>query len=444
MPHPPRPTPPGLLHAGSPAFRWSCRSVEQIILFDGYQIVVTTDVPCHLWMRWSTNPPQYHTVPSLRRGVYMHGNRYFCFTVYRDNEQEEAGDTLIHTFIKHNWPHCETRYFYFIGERFGLPSPSNSPCFEKHFDQAKAPPLPEHMDELVSIEPQYLGFSAAGAWTEIDLTHAIHPDATGIIFCVINTDSGASREFGLRAKGSAHAWLADQKRYTQTWGLCPVSADRKIEYFSSFAGVHDLWIMGYTGPNVHFLEPPVDITPPGTSTWTEKDLSAHAPGAIAVILDLGNSADVTPGWGARCKGSTDNRTRGCGHVFPVIKCDEAQKIELYLWPAVAGISKAHLIGYITANVTMETDAPSMLLGARLNWVPVPITASYATPKFAFVEMDSTTGWVDFGAQKRYSLRNILYDGDNHNWAIVHCDDDFKIELYREHDVQGWWLHGVSH
>lgn len=395
-------------------------------------------------MRWSTNPPQYHTVPSLRRGVYMHGNRYFCFTVYKDNEQEEAGDTTIHTFIKHNWQHCETRYFYFIGERFGLPSPSTSPVFEKHFDQAKAPPPPEHMDELVSIEPQFYTLPTINAWTELDLSHEIHPDATGIIFCVINTDVGAERNLGLRAKGSAHTWAPTMKRHTITWGLVPVDADRKIEYYTTFSGIHHLWIMGYTGPNVHYLETPVDITPPGTSTWTEKDLAAHAPGAIAVILDLGNSVTLTSGWGARCKGSTDNRIRGCGRVFPVIKCDEAQKIELYLWPGPSGVSKAYLIGYITANVTMETNAPDRQAGPNASWNAIGVNVSYPTPKFAFIEWSSSAVWIDFGARKRYSLRNIKYDGDNHNWAIVHCNYEGRIEIWRQFVVDGQFLHGVSH
>lgn len=374
----------------------------------------------------------------------MHGNRYFCFTVYTDNEQEEEGDTYIHTFIKHDWPDCQTRYFYFVGERFGLPSPSTSPVFEKHFSQAEAPPPPEHMDELVSIEPQYRVFQAGVTWLELDLTHEIHPDATGIIFCVINSDIGASRYLGLRAKGSAHTWASPLKRHTHTWGLCPVSTDLKIEYYPSYLGTVNMWIMGYTGRNVHYLEPPVDITPGVELAWTPTDLSTHAPNAKAVILDAGKGTTLFPAFGARCTGSTDNRIQGCGHVFPVIKCSATQSIDLYVHNHSPANAKVWLLGYITDNVTMETNGINLQAGPNATWNLHIVTASYPTPKFAFIEWAAPGVTADFGARKRHSLRDIRYDGDAHNWAIVHCNHTGHIEMWREVVVDGQFLQGVSH
>lgn len=61
----------------------------------------------------------------------------FCFTVYADIEQEEAGDTLEHTFIVRTWPVPQTRYFYLIGTIDEVPSPSTSNIFTYHF-----PPKP--------------------------------------------------------------------------------------------------------------------------------------------------------------------------------------------------------------------------------------------------------------------------------------------------------------
>ncbi len=115
------------------------KTIVQTKLADGYEIVITTDVPCHLWMRWSTQNPWIHSIPSLRRGIEIHGDVYFCFTVYKDNEQEEAGDTLTHTFIKHDWPHCETRYFYFTGDIEGNPVVSTTAIFKKHFEFVAIP-----------------------------------------------------------------------------------------------------------------------------------------------------------------------------------------------------------------------------------------------------------------------------------------------------------------
>jgi hypothetical protein len=65
----------------------------------------------------------------------MHGDLYICFTAYHDNEQEEAGDTLVHTFIKVDWPVCQTRYFYFYGSIAGEMCVSTSAVFALHKEE---------------------------------------------------------------------------------------------------------------------------------------------------------------------------------------------------------------------------------------------------------------------------------------------------------------------
>jgi len=78
-------------------------------------------------------PPRIHKKPSYRRGLWIADDVRFCFTVFEDNEQTEAGDTTTHTFTKEPWPVCETRWFYFHGTVGGDSSPSTTPFFEKHF-----------------------------------------------------------------------------------------------------------------------------------------------------------------------------------------------------------------------------------------------------------------------------------------------------------------------
>ncbi|MBA7641850.1 hypothetical protein ES703_49535 [subsurface metagenome] len=116
-----------------PPARFSVRDIQQTIQPVGYIIVVTTDIPCHLFMRWTLEKPRTHKDPVLRRGAYFPEKVRFCFVKYVDNEQGEAGDTLIHTFVKLDWPICQTRYFYFWGTIASESSPSESPLFYKHF-----------------------------------------------------------------------------------------------------------------------------------------------------------------------------------------------------------------------------------------------------------------------------------------------------------------------
>ncbi|GAH42545.1 unnamed protein product, partial [marine sediment metagenome] len=113
--------------------RWSIRDLEQVITPDGYILIAYTDVPCHLYCRMTLQPPRIHKKPSYRRGLWIADDVRFCFTVFEDNEQTEAGDTTTHTFVKEPWPVCETRWFYFHATVDAGPSPSTSPYFEKHF-----------------------------------------------------------------------------------------------------------------------------------------------------------------------------------------------------------------------------------------------------------------------------------------------------------------------
>lgn len=142
MPQPPRPPIKPWL---SPDFYFAVLDVQQILQPTGYYFVVTTDVPCRLCMRWTTNPPQYHNYPRFLRGVYMHSDRYICFTAYNDNWQQEPGEGTTHTFIKLGWPSCQTRWFYFWGTKGVHVMASTSCIFEKHFTAPPPPPVTEYL-----------------------------------------------------------------------------------------------------------------------------------------------------------------------------------------------------------------------------------------------------------------------------------------------------------
>lgn len=125
-PNPP-PTPPD-----PPIDNWLIIQIDQLRTATGEKIIVYTNVPCHLWMRWSLLPPWIHKIPKTRRGLTTMTDFYYCFDVYTDNEQTGAGDTLAHVFVKEPWPYCEKRWYYFHGEINSIPSKSTSPLFEKH------------------------------------------------------------------------------------------------------------------------------------------------------------------------------------------------------------------------------------------------------------------------------------------------------------------------
>ena len=123
---------------------WAPYQLQYTPITDGYKIFFTTDNPCHLFMRWTLVPPQQHKIPRLRRGVYLFDDKRFCFVAWHENEQQEPGDTYVHSFIKTAWPVCQTRYFYFVGTRQAEQQPSTSPIFTKHRFEPPPPTQFEH------------------------------------------------------------------------------------------------------------------------------------------------------------------------------------------------------------------------------------------------------------------------------------------------------------
>ena len=111
----------------------SVRDIQYQFLCAGLAVIVKTDIQCHLFMRWTTVKPRIHLIPAYRRGIYLHGDTYFCFVAHKDNEQAEAGDTFTHTFLKYTWPSCETRWFYFWGKVADQVCKSTTSVFEYHY-----------------------------------------------------------------------------------------------------------------------------------------------------------------------------------------------------------------------------------------------------------------------------------------------------------------------
>lgn len=134
--------------------RWYLKSVDYIITATGVKIIAYTDVACHLTFRWTTTQPRIHLDPVLKRGVPFRSMPRYCFTTYHDNEQEEAHDTYIHTFIKEPWPACQTRWYYLFGTIDGVASPSESPLLKYHRVAAPAPVCfyPDPYPEITSVD----------------------------------------------------------------------------------------------------------------------------------------------------------------------------------------------------------------------------------------------------------------------------------------------------
>ena len=125
---PPAPAPP----PEPPIAHFAVLDVVQELTETGFKFIVTTSVPCRLFMAITDKEPDKHRTAILRRGELWKDAVRFCFVGWHANEQLEPGETMVHTFVKEPWAGCETRWFCFRALIDELWSPSVTAIFKKH------------------------------------------------------------------------------------------------------------------------------------------------------------------------------------------------------------------------------------------------------------------------------------------------------------------------
>ncbi len=108
-------------------------------------ITCSTNNPCHLTLYYTEKEPLRHTTSLVKRGVALPWGAYFCFVAWKSVEQQEAGDTLTHTFEVPDWSYCQTKWFTFRGTVAGELSPSVTALIKHH-----------HRGVITGIEEQTL------------------------------------------------------------------------------------------------------------------------------------------------------------------------------------------------------------------------------------------------------------------------------------------------
>ena len=95
-------------------------------------IRATSNNPCHLTCYYTDKTPVRHATTRIERGLAVPWGAYWCFVAWQSIEQQEAGDTLTHTFEIPDWSYCQIKWFCFRGTVAGELSPSVSAIFQHH------------------------------------------------------------------------------------------------------------------------------------------------------------------------------------------------------------------------------------------------------------------------------------------------------------------------
>lgn len=109
-------------------------------------VVNTTDVACHLWLYWTADPMRVHKRTTNDRGLSKLADPDYCFVGWTRIEQNEAGDTLEHTFDFGPWAHCNWRWWVFRGQIAGEWSSSLTCIFTAHYESYIKDESNRHID----------------------------------------------------------------------------------------------------------------------------------------------------------------------------------------------------------------------------------------------------------------------------------------------------------
>lgn len=408
----------------------SIRNVDFHASETGVRIRVWTDIVCHLWCRLTTKEPWIHKKPSLRRGVQFAEDVRFCFTDYEDNEQFEIGDTIIHTFWKPNWPPCTTKWCYFWGYVSGVLAVSTSPLFKYHNDGKDPLPIPDVLYTFNPVDPEKISLIGMNAWFTYDLTNFINPDAEGVIlYWGFHTSVGLVH-WKIRKNGQVFDHDARVQTPCQGCAIVGVDEYKRIQIYTGSTLGLQVYIIGFTGRNVHFFDEPIDISPVNNQTWETQDLSGPAPGANAIIGEqanyaarLGFRSDV------RNEGSTDNYLYGADHNWWVMGCDFTQKLQTYVWTAGL-LMKHYALGYIVGKSLFHVNRdpiPDPPVGV---WTARSIMPTLPVPICGIVHYGDLSTLCDYGIKKRYGYFDPYVEGRGQQYWPIHCMPDGMIEIKR--------------
>lgn len=247
---------------------WAPLSLDQPEVPECHTITVTTDIPVHLFMRWTATEPLKHPTELYRRGISLPYATRFCFVAWNEIEQEEDGDTYTHTFVLCDWLVCETRWFYFIGTKQAEESPSASPIFYYH--REGVPMYVINLGKLTEVETLHgevklkeganiiitrddpnnaLEIATAAAPYEGFRNHWSKLDPDGVLAASLGWDFDEVH-FSVGAVGHKGAIYTD---FLRTWGLVsPHSCQFKITRGITGAGAPYGWFCAVkTDPDIH-------------------------------------------------------------------------------------------------------------------------------------------------------------------------------------------------
>jgi len=273
-------------------------------------------------------------------------------------------------------------------------------------------------------DPQDISPGVFAAWTTVDLHEYIPSEASGVILRLEN-QSAFARNVGVRHGDSTDNRTGDLDK--MCWTMVGVNADEEIEVYIQDNTVK-VWLVGFTSGNFVFNTNADDISLGGAAAWTDIDVSALAPDAVGVIVEVVNTAGANDTYGLRMNGSTDNRVTmivANGISWGIIGVDSGGVLEGNIGAVTTDF---YLLGYVTQDATFFTNAYDKSLAGVAAWTDIDCSSEAPNADYLIFEVICAVT-NNFGFRKNGSAEAVLNAVDKHSWAVVECDDAQVVEGY---------------
>jgi len=293
---------------------------------------------------------------------------------------------------------------------------------------------------LISAEDYEIAFTKDGTWQTIDLSPYFDDDmdVTGVIL-EVHQAAGTQTSIAFRKNGST-----DDRYYlaTHTWAVVGLDSDSKFQARASAA--INVYARGFTDSSWTFATNAPDISLGAFGAWTNIDVSASAPDAVGVIVEMVNKdAGNNRRGNVRKDGSTDARINNIiinNHTWAIMGVSAVQILEGYAETADVDF---YLIGYVTSGATFATDATDKSLAGVGAWTDIDCSAQAPDATFLFFENVLGTG-VAYGYRQNGSTEALNQEADSEKtYSIVSCDGSQVVEGYIENVTNDFFLVGYA-
>lgn len=296
-------------------------------------------------------------------------------------------------------------------------------------------------DAFHMIDPVQINLDIEDAWTEFDVSPYVPVGATGVLFHVESTNDSFPCYLEFRKKGSTDslheiavaftAW----KWNTHAWTSIGIDNNMKFEYWyndNSDRGSKNVYLVGYTGNNVIFLDNAVDLhldTAVGVPTgWIDIATSsiycsASTTGLIFKMVSWCNSSTI----GVRKKGSNDDRHQSNFYSASrgsMIGCDANQIFQEQIQDPDSDL---WLIGCVEGGATFNIDAIDITPTNRVTWEEITLPTGSSMGMIEVYSSGFLMSDYDYALRKNGSTEDIYRKAAYHPWAFVEADSDYKIE-----------------